>query len=448
MAVGGMASNSDHKVKVEKVEDLEVYRLSRELFHLFMEEDLRILERSLAGRELAKQMVRSLDSVCSNLEEAFGRRRGKEFAQFIRIARGSARESRGRYLRLRSLLPGKVIQERAEKLDRVSKMLFSLLRSLEYRHTATLPYRHTNDRGSVLIVSLWSVSLLSIFLFSLAFQGGIQAKVMKRELSEFYGHQNLLSGLNLASQAIESDSEPHTDHLEDIWYGELKLEEPWNERVSITAQDEESKLNLNSASETLLRTLLELLTEEGELEFDSEPKEIAKAVTKWREKKKTKTFESLEELLLLEEVSKKDFEILKPYFTVFTESSSFPRVNINTVRPLILKSILSSISGDDFAKKELLEKVMELGKPQKDQEGPSYLTQEDLEPRLLIQRLKLPSNVQMLGLINQILPYLTTDSKVFSLRLKALEQGKEAEAVIELLASEFPPMKVSSWQEE
>ncbi|MBU4310982.1 four helix bundle protein [bacterium] len=62
--------------KVRKVEDLLVYQKAMKLFDDFMEEDLPLLSKHFAGRELARQQARSLDSICANMEEGFGRKAG------------------------------------------------------------------------------------------------------------------------------------------------------------------------------------------------------------------------------------------------------------------------------------------------------------------------------------------------------------------------------------
>ncbi len=115
------------KNKIEKVEDLVVYQKAMDLFDQFMAEDLDVLSKHYAGRELAKQQIRSLDSICSNMEEGFGRKAGKEFKQFLRISRGSARESRGRYIRCKKFLSQEVISKRVKLLDEILAMLFSLI---------------------------------------------------------------------------------------------------------------------------------------------------------------------------------------------------------------------------------------------------------------------------------------------------------------------------------
>ena len=88
--------------KIRKVEDFIVYQKAMELSCNFIEEDLPVLQKTLAGRELAREQVRSPDSICSNMEEGYGRKAGKELKHFFTISRGSTGESKGRYLRCRN----------------------------------------------------------------------------------------------------------------------------------------------------------------------------------------------------------------------------------------------------------------------------------------------------------------------------------------------------------
>ena len=71
----------------DSLETFGIYQLARQLFDDFWD-DSEILARDFRGRELAKQQIRSLDSVCANMEEAFGRGFGKELPQHLKISRG------------------------------------------------------------------------------------------------------------------------------------------------------------------------------------------------------------------------------------------------------------------------------------------------------------------------------------------------------------------------
>jgi len=115
------------KKGIKSVEDFQVYQKSVELFKKFLEEDLPILQKSFAGRTLAGQQLRSLDSICSNMEEGYERKSGKEIKNFFRISKGSAGESRGRYKRLARLLSNETVIKRVEVLDEIRAMLASLI---------------------------------------------------------------------------------------------------------------------------------------------------------------------------------------------------------------------------------------------------------------------------------------------------------------------------------
>jgi len=66
-------------------------------------DDCAQLMKDVRGRAIAEQVIRSGGSICANIEEGFGRGFGAEFAYFLRVALGSARETRGWYYRLRCL---------------------------------------------------------------------------------------------------------------------------------------------------------------------------------------------------------------------------------------------------------------------------------------------------------------------------------------------------------
>lgn len=117
--------------KIRRIEDFIVYQKAMESFYNFIEEDLPVLQKTLAGRELARQQVRSLDSICSNMEEGYGRKAGKELKYFFTISRGSTGESKGRYLRCRKFLSADIIQRRVVQLEEIQAMLYSLISKLK-----------------------------------------------------------------------------------------------------------------------------------------------------------------------------------------------------------------------------------------------------------------------------------------------------------------------------
>jgi four helix bundle protein len=109
------------------------YQKSLSLWELFWEDSVSLLE-DIRGKELAKQLTRSVDSISANIEEGYGRGFGKEYPQFLRISRGSARESKGRYRRCSKLLPAKTIEERISLLDEIIAMETKTIATLENKN--------------------------------------------------------------------------------------------------------------------------------------------------------------------------------------------------------------------------------------------------------------------------------------------------------------------------
>jgi four helix bundle protein len=120
----------------DRLVNFGIYQVARQLFEDFWA-DSEILGKDYRGRELVKQQVRSLDSVCANIEEGYGRGFGKEFPQHLRIARGEARESLGRYERCRQLLSAEVVAQRVATLNHIIGGLTKTLISIERKRVTS-----------------------------------------------------------------------------------------------------------------------------------------------------------------------------------------------------------------------------------------------------------------------------------------------------------------------
>jgi four helix bundle protein len=119
----------------DRLESFGIYQLACQLFDDFWA-DSEILGKDYRGRELVKQQVRSLDSICANIEEGYGRGFGKEWPQHLKIARGEARESRGRYRRSRHLLPAEMMTKRLATLDQIIGGLTNTINTVEQKRVA------------------------------------------------------------------------------------------------------------------------------------------------------------------------------------------------------------------------------------------------------------------------------------------------------------------------
>lgn len=136
------ASSQNHVQ--DRLESFGIYQLACELFREFWK-DSEILMKDVRGRELAKQQTRSLDSVCANIEEGYGRGFNRELPQHLKISRGEARESRGRYLRCQHLLPADLIKQRVSTWDRILGGLTNTINTIESKQkrlSVKAPPRH------------------------------------------------------------------------------------------------------------------------------------------------------------------------------------------------------------------------------------------------------------------------------------------------------------------
>jgi four helix bundle protein len=135
--MNGIESETDLKSNgaagsADRLESFGIYQIARQLFDDFWT-DSEILMKDYRGRELMKQQVRSLDSICANMEEGFGRGFGKELPQHLKISRGEARESRGRYERCQHLLPTEIIAQRTAALTHIIGGLTKTIQTIENR---------------------------------------------------------------------------------------------------------------------------------------------------------------------------------------------------------------------------------------------------------------------------------------------------------------------------
>lgn len=71
------------------------------------------------GKRTAWQLIESAGSIAANIEEGYGRGFGKDYARFLRIALGSARETRGWYFRGRHVLDEEVVKHRMELANEI-----------------------------------------------------------------------------------------------------------------------------------------------------------------------------------------------------------------------------------------------------------------------------------------------------------------------------------------
>jgi four helix bundle protein len=111
------------------LEGFQTYQKSLKFFD-YVVEDMKKVRKDPMCFRLVSQQISSADSVCANIEEGYGRLSRAEYIRFLDIARGSARETLGRYRRMKHWLSSETIQERLEQAEEIVRMLSGTLSSL------------------------------------------------------------------------------------------------------------------------------------------------------------------------------------------------------------------------------------------------------------------------------------------------------------------------------
>ncbi|MBW7898234.1 hypothetical protein B188_21110 [Candidatus Brocadiaceae bacterium B188] len=82
--------------------DLIVWQKAMGLFEDVVK-DAEKFPNTEVSRIISNQVLRSVSSVSANIAEGYGRRKGKEYEQYLYISRGSANESIDWYEKLKRL---------------------------------------------------------------------------------------------------------------------------------------------------------------------------------------------------------------------------------------------------------------------------------------------------------------------------------------------------------
>ena len=104
------------------LESFGAYQKARQLFHLVVT-DMETLKSNQLCYRLVSQQIGSADSICANIEEGYGRLSRVEYVRFLDIARGSARETRGRYERMKLWFNEDMLKQRITLIDEIIGIL-------------------------------------------------------------------------------------------------------------------------------------------------------------------------------------------------------------------------------------------------------------------------------------------------------------------------------------
>jgi four helix bundle protein len=119
-------------MSTESLEQFKAYKLAMEWFDLVVDDFAKLAKKKPLER-LVSQQLASADSIAANIEEGHGRETTKEYIRFLVIARGSARETKGRYVRMRRWFDSELVEERTNRCDHIIAILTKTMTSLKMK---------------------------------------------------------------------------------------------------------------------------------------------------------------------------------------------------------------------------------------------------------------------------------------------------------------------------
>lgn len=197
------------------------------------------------------------------------------------------------------------------------------------------------QRGSLLIITLWLVTILAVLAVAIARYLSLEIRLTKYRAAREQGLARARAGVVLAMQRLMLDAEDGEtdgkayDWLGDDWAGALTL----SGGLAVGMTDEERRLGLNGAtaeqlthlagSAALAQTILDALDAPDPAEDDpaGDPPYAAK----------NGPFAALEELSDLPEMTPEAYHALRRATTPYTAAGE--PLNLNTVSPEVMRAV-------------------------------------------------------------------------------------------------------------
>lgn len=281
-------------------------------------------------------------------------------------------------------------------------------------------------------MSVWVLAVLFLVTTSLAFYSAASLKSARDRSELFRSGTVFKASADWAAGVFLRDDSPGEDAPGEAWLGHVAVPEKWKSDLKIESRDEESKMNLNSASGQALRALFTVLSAEGQVSLDSE--KTARAVVEYRSHK---PFEHVEELAFAG-VSIADRKKITSFVTAYVAEDVSPRVNANTAPLQVLEAMARSMPETAGPVQDTLFTAL-----RRFREAGGIFASEDLAPDLFVSKLGLPRTPEMDSAAASLAALFTTDSAL--VRLEMLYRGKRmAEAVLEPTAGET---RILFWRE-
>lgn len=193
-----------------------------------------------------------------------------------------------------------------------------------------------NNRANILIFVLWVLVILSLFSIAISYNSAADIKLARYESDSIKSLYLAKAGIAKMMAELNKDKNNYTG-----------LNEDWNKKkefrfgggkVVYSASDESARFNLNSPNlnkDHLIRLGLN--------------EDVSLRLLDYKTGKEEKGFEFIEELFLIDGVTRDIYLRIKDYVTIYRGTDS--RININTAGENVLRIVL----GDDSIINRIIE---------------------------------------------------------------------------------------------
>ncbi len=186
-------------------------------------------------------------------------------------------------------------------------------------------------KGSILVFTLWVLAILAILSIIVSRRASTDVRLARYEADSIKASYLAKAGVMKMLAELAKDTNTY-DSLNEDWNRTRKNPKElilMGNRVLYGASDESSRFNLNSSA----------LKKEELVSFGIDGS-IAQKILDYKNNKGSKGFEFIEELFLVDGMTKGIFSILKDFFTIYRGTD--PVVNINTADHEVLNAITGS----------------------------------------------------------------------------------------------------------
>lgn len=334
-----------------------------------------------------------------------------------------------------------------------------------------------NEKGTILIVTIWIMSILSLLAIGIGFRMSLELKLIKFSMNKEKSRYLARAGINKFLTELVKDNNDY-DSLNEKWsigfdeaLGKYIFKETAlvyndgenagfftigyifgkdiqnNDVYFYGASDEERRININKASLEVLKMLFpanQMLatfidnwrgagTSPGDEEFYATPERPYTA--------KHKSFDTVEELLLVRDMTPEIFQGIKDKVTVFGNGL----VNLNTISPEVLKIIFQAA---DPGSAEILTEALINYRRNSGDDG-------NVSNNIFNQ---VPNNVSEFGLddpngiyqqaYNKAKPNFTVKSDYYRIRSLGAAAGAKVKKTLEAIVKKQSPKIMLYYREE